>query len=564
MPNRLINSTSPYLLQHAHNPVDWFPWGQEALEKARNENKVILLSVGYSACHWCHVMEKNCFEDQAIADEMNKNFVCIKVDREERPDVDQIYMDSLHLMGQRGGWPMNVFLTPDQLPFYGGTYFPPQNWIQILKEVAAAYQSRPEELRKAGLELAEGLSVNELDRLISRKGNVFNKGNLLLTLDKEYQNIAKDFDPEWGGFGNAPKFPMPSVYDFLLFYHHLTENKEALKILTTSLEKMAYGGIHDQLGGGFARYSVDAEWKLPHFEKMLYDNGQLLTLYSHAYGATLDIMYRDVAYGIINFVKLEMTSPEGAFYSALDADSEGEEGKYYAWSKLEILEILGKEGEEFCSFFQVSEEGNFENGLNVLWRTTSEEDFSLLYKNRSHSDMHKYIVECKRKLNEVREKRIKPSLDDKAITGWNAMMTKGLIDAYRAFDQPEMLKLAYDNATFISEKMMDSEGKLWHTYKDGTAHIDGFLDDYAFTIEAFIALYEATFHENWLQYAKRIADYAILNFYDEANGLFYFTSEKSEPLISRKKEVMDNVIPASNSALAMGLKRLGALFCDEK
>jgi uncharacterized protein YyaL (SSP411 family) len=422
MPNRLINSTSPYLLQHAHNPVDWFPWGEEALEKARTENKLILLSIGYSACHWCHVMEKNCFENEVIASIMNKNYICIKVDREERPDVDNVYMDAIHLMGSRGGWPLNVFLTPDQLPFYGGTYFPPEQWVQILEELATVYKRTPEELEKIGKNLQSGLQTNDLERYLPKtKSDVDAKG--FDTIRQNFQNVKKDFDEIWGGFGQAPKFPMPSVYDFLLYYNHLFDDKDALGMATQSLEKMAYGGIHDQLAGGFSRYSVDSEWKVPHFEKMLYDNAQLLSLYSHTYCATLDILYRDVAFSIANFVKNELTSPEGAFYSALDADSEGEEGKYYTWTKSEILEILGEEGEEFCTLFQVTDEGNFEGGTNVLWRTTSEEDFSQLYSNRSHPEMHKYVVECRRKLLDVRKNRVAPGLDDKILTSWNWPMT---------------------------------------------------------------------------------------------------------------------------------------------
>ncbi|HPI11117.1 MAG TPA: thioredoxin domain-containing protein [Catalimonadaceae bacterium] len=563
MPNRLINSTSPYLLQHAHNPVDWYPWGEEALEKARTENKLILLSIGYSACHWCHVMEKNCFENEVIASIMNQNFICIKVDREERPDVDNVYMDAVHLMGSRGGWPLNVFLTPDQLPFYGGTYYPPEQWVQILEELATVYKRKPEELEKIGKNLQSGLQTNDLERhLPKNQTDTDTKG--FETIRNNFQKLKKDFDEIWGGFGQAPKFPMPSVYDFLLYYHHLFDDKDALGMVTLSLEKMAYGGIHDQLAGGFSRYSVDSEWKVPHFEKMLYDNAQLLSLYSHTYCATLDILYRDVAFSIANFVKNELTSPEGAFYSALDADSEGEEGKFYTWTKAEILEILGEEGQEFCTLFQVSEEGNFENGTNVLWRTTSEEDFSLLYSNRSHPEMHKYVVECRRKLLEVRKNRVAPGLDDKILTSWNALMTKGFIDAYRAFDQPEILKLAYDNANFIREKLTGDEGKLWHTYKDGKAHTDGFLDDYAFTIDAYVALYEATFHEEWLLEARKLADYAIAHFYDQTDGLFFYTSNLSPALIARKKEIMDNVIPSSNSAMAMSLHRLGSLFYDEE
>jgi uncharacterized protein YyaL (SSP411 family) len=563
MANRLIHSTSPYLLQHAHNPVDWHPWDSAALQKARSEEKPILLSVGYSSCHWCHVMEKNCFENEAIAQLMNQNFICIKLDREERPDIDQIYMDSLHLMGKRGGWPMNVFLTPDLLPFYGGTYFPPDQWTQILNQLALAWKTKPDEIIQIGADLKAGLNVSDLSRFLDRNNQLKDLSDFQ-QLRHVIQRLDTEFDAEWGGFGQAPKFPMPCVLDFLLFYHHLFEDPSALKMVSTTLEKMAFGGIHDQLGGGFSRYSVDNEWKLPHFEKMLYDNAQLLSAYSHAYAATLDILYRDVALGIVQFIRNEMTTPEGGFYSALDADSEGEEGLYYLWKKSEILEILGEEGEEFCSFYQVSEEGNFENGLNVLWRTQSQEEFTLMYSNRSHADMNKYIVQCRRKLADVQNNRPKPGLDDKILTSWNAMMIKGLLDAYRIFDLPECLKMAYDNASFIKENLMHPNGHLWHTWKNGHASIDGFLDDYAFTIDAFISLYEATFQEPWLDEARRLADYAIEHFYDVGEGLFFYTSDKGEVLIARKKEIMDNVIPASNSAMAMSLHRLGTLFFEEK
>lgn len=565
MANRLIHSTSPYLLQHANNPVDWYPWDDEALEKARTENKLILVSIGYSACHWCHVMEHNCFENEELASIMNANFINIKVDREERPDVDHLYMDAIHLMGMHGGWPLNVFLTPDQLPFYGGTYFPPERWKSVLLELAKAHQQKPEELRGIGLNLQKGLQVSEIQRLVPGKDVVKDENQMLETLKSNFIRLKDQFDTTWGGFGHAPKFPMPSVYDFLLFYNHVFDDPEALKMVSVSLEKLAYGGIHDQLGGGFARYSVDAEWKVPHFEKMLYDNAQLLSLYSHAYGATLDMLYRDVAFGIANFVKAELTSPEGAFYSALDADSEGIEGKFYAWTKAEILELLGeKDGEIFCRFYQVTESGNFEHGMNVLWRKESQEEFAFQEGNISHSEMNKFLVEAKRKLAEARETRVRPGLDDKVLTSWNALMTKGFIDAYRAFDQPELLKLAYDNATFLKEKMLRSDGGIWHTYKDGKAHTEGFLEDYAFAIEAFVALYEATFHEEWLMLARSLADYTLAHFYDPEDGLFFFTDGGSKPLIARKKEISDNVIPASNSALAMGLFRLGSLFVESK
>lgn len=563
MANRLTNSTSPYLLQHAHNPVHWQPWDAQSLQQAKREDKPILLSIGYSACHWCHVMEKNCFTHEQIAGLMNESFICIKVDREERPDLDLIYLDALHLMGKRGGWPLNVFLTPDLLPFYGGTYFPPDQWIHILQQLHEAWKTRRDEIEKTASEIKEGLQTPDLGRFgISTSSPA--KDIHADQIHGVVNQLKSNFDEIWGGFGQAPKFPMPCVLDFLLFYHHLYDQPHALTMVQTTLEKMAFGGIHDQLAGGFSRYSVDNEWKAPHFEKMLYDNAQLLSSYSHAYAATLDILYRDVAMGIVQFIKTELTGPEGEFYSSLDADSEGEEGKFYLWKMSEILDILGEEGREFCHFYQVTEEGNFENGYNILWRTQSQEDFTLMYSNRSHADMHQYIVQCRRKLLDVRNGREKPGLDDKAITGWNAMMIKGLIDCYRIFDQPEILKLAYDNASFIKENLMHPNGHLWHTWKNGHATIEGFLDDYAFTIEAFIALYEVTFHEPWLEDARRLADYAIEHFYDLGEGQFFYTHDKMKELVVRKKEIMDNVIPASNSAMAMALQRLGLLFFEDK
>jgi uncharacterized protein YyaL (SSP411 family) len=505
-------------------------------------------------------MEHQCFENEEIAKIMNAHFVSIKVDREERPDVDHLYMDAIHLMGIRGGWPLNVFLTPDQLPFYGGTYFPPVQWKTVLEELALAHQKKPDELRGIGENLKKGLQISEIER----HQNQSQKPKDLETLQSNFAKLQVEFDSDWGGFGHAPKFPMPTVYDFLLFYHHVFDDPQALQMVTLSLEKMAFGGIHDQLGGGFSRYSVDSEWKVPHFEKMLYDNGQLLSLYAHAYSATLDILFRDVAFSIANFVKNELTSPEGGFYSALDADSEGVEGKFYTWTKEDILLVLGPEGEDFCRLFQVKEEGNFEHGTNVLWRTMSEEDFADLSKNTSHPAMHKYVVECKRKLLDARKDRIRPGLDDKILTSWNALMCKGFVDAYRVFDQPELLKLAYDNATFLKEKMAKPDGGLWHTWKNGVGSTDGFLEDYAFTMEAFIALYEATFHEEWLEEARKLAEYVLLHFFDPVENLFFFTSDRSHELIARKKEITDNVIPASNSTLAMAFHRLGALYSEDR
>jgi uncharacterized protein len=557
MSNKLINETSPYLLQHAHNPVEWYPWGEVALQKAKAEDKPILVSIGYSACHWCHVMERESFENEEIAAIMNEHLVCIKVDREERPDVDAIYMDALQAMGLRGGWPLNVFLMPDAKPFYGGTYFPAKNWANLVESISNAYKNDHEKLQKS----AEGFTQNMLAKeSVKYQMGVADDG---LKISKEelttiFNSLYKDFDFEKGGMNRSPKFPMPSIWKFLLRYYAATKDERALQHLTHTLDRVALGGIYDTLGGGWTRYSTDEDWKVPHFEKMLYDNGQLTSLYSEAYALTLDELYKAKVSETIDWLEREMTSPEGGFYSALDADSEGEEGKFYVWTKAEIETILGKDAAAFCETFDFSENGNWEHSNNVVHlesRDFMEDGFPL-------------TQEIKQKLFDYRAKRVRPGLDDKILCSWNGLMLKGLIDAYRYIGTPKFLDLALQNANFLLEKMTikvsnqdgkDSRG-LWHNYKNSKANLVAYLEDYASVIDSYTALYQVTFDGKWLKEAEMLTDYVIANFYDAEDEFFYFTDIQGEELIARKKEIFDNVIPASNSMMATNLYNLGAIL----
>lgn len=553
--NRLAQSSSPYLLQHQHNPVDWYPWGEEALQKARRENKPLIVSIGYSACHWCHVMERESFEDEEVARLMNQHYVCIKIDREERPDVDQIYMDAVQAMGLQGGWPLNVFLTTEQKPFYGGTYFPKKNWMQLLKNISEAYLDKQEELEMSAEKFTESLATSESQKYGLSPGDTdFN----LQELQSLYQKFSSRFDQQRGGLQGAPKFPMPSHWMFLLRCYAATGRHEPLMQARLTLTEMAWGGIYDQLGGGFSRYSVDAQWFAPHFEKMLYDNGQLLSLYAEAYTATQDPLYKKVVYQTIAWAEREMLSPEGGFYAALDADSEGVEGKYYVWTYQEIEEILGKEADIFCDFYNVDEHGNWENAYNILYRRESSEDFASKY-DLEHSALEELLQEAENKLLNVREQRIRPGLDDKILAGWNGLMLNGLADAYAAFGEERFLDLALKNARFLEEHMLRN-GKLMRNYKNGKAGIDGYLEDYAFVIQSYIRLYEVCFDAHWLYKARDLCQYTLEHFWDEKEKLFFYTDESSEKLIARKKEIFDNVIPASNSAMAMNLYRLGLLL----
>lgn len=552
--NHLIGETSPYLLQHAYNPVDWYPWGEEALAKAKAENKPLLISIGYSACHWCHVMEHESFEDEKVAQRMNELFVCIKVDREERPDIDQIYMDAVQLMTRRGGWPLNCFALPDGRPFFGGTYFPKAQWLDILKRVSGEYTKNPEKVNEYASKLTEGVQAVGVIPMNTATPEFSPE-----VADLTVKNWSASFDRDEGGPNHAPKFPIPNNWQFLLRQAHLSKDQELMKQVELTLDKMAYGGIYDQLGGGFARYSTDELWKVPHFEKMLYDNAQLVSLYSEAYQATQKPLYRQVVFETLEFIERELTDSEGAFYSALDADSEGEEGKFYVWKKDELKAVLKEDYEWFSDYYNVNAKGIWEHGNYILLRDKTPE------KIAQKHDLTLEKLEQKRKaavakLMKVRDQRIRPGLDDKSLTSWNALMLKGYTDAYATFGEAHFLKVALKNAHFLLKHQKRNDGGLWHNYKNGTSNLNGYLEDYCFTIEAFIGLYQVTFDEQWLLEARQLADYTIDHFYHAENGMFYFTSNLDSPLVARKFELHDNVIPASNSSIAKGLFYLGHYY----
>ncbi|MDN3580947.1 thioredoxin domain-containing protein [Mucilaginibacter flavus] len=554
--NSLANSTSPYLLQHANNPVNWYPWGKEALDKAKAENKLILVSIGYSACHWCHVMEHESFEDESVAAVMNEFFVCIKVDREERPDVDQIYMSAVQLMSGRGGWPLNCICLPDQRPIYGGTYFRKNDWTSLLFNLADFYKQKPEEAEEYAVRLTDGIQKYESVQFIAEQPE-YTKDDLQLIAD----NWKRYFDKYEGGTGNAPKFPMPNNWLLLMRYAHLMQDDEIAKQVKLTLHKMAYGGIYDHIGGGFARYAVDGRWHVPHFEKMLYDNAQLITLYSEAYTWQPDELYRQVVDQIIHFSITELASADLGFYSALDADSEGVEGKFYIFTKAEISRILGDDTDLFCIYYHITEDGNWEEEhSNVLFRKETDEELAGKL-GLGVDDLLSRIKASRKKVLDARGQRVRPGLDNKILASWNGLMLKGLCEAYRAFTKPAYLDLALKNANFILENLISQNGRLSRVYKSGNTV--AFLDDYANIIDAFIALYEVSFNEYWLEQAKSLTDTAIAHYYDEANGVFFYTADDEEQLIARKSEIMDGVTPASNSAMARNLKKLGLLFDNE-
>lgn len=563
MPNQLQYETSPYLLQHAENPVDWYPWGDEALTKAVTEDKPILVSIGYSACHWCHVMEHESFEKEAVARVMNEQFVCIKVDREERPDVDAIYMDAVQAMGVQGGWPLNVFLMPDAKPFYGVTYLPTQNWVNLLNSIRSAFDEHRADLAQSAEGFATELNLTDTERYgLTQNDPLFSPE----TLEVLYRKIAVKADEDKGGMRRAPKFPMPSIWRFLLRYYDLSGNETALHLVRVTLDRMALGGIYDQLGGGFARYSTDADWFAPHFEKMLYDNGQLLTLYSEAYSLTKSPLYKHVVYQTIGFAQRELLSPEGGFYSALDADSEGVEGKFYTFTTPDLRQILGDDYNWFAELYNLTDAGNWEHGLNILHRTESDESFAERM-GWSLADLNVRLDATHTRLLRVRNERIRPGLDDKILCSWNGLMLKGLATAYRVFGEPEFLTLALRLAYFLLKKMRDSRnGRLWHTYKLGRARQAGFLDDYATVIDGLLTLYQATFTETWLTEADQLVQYVLTNFADMNEGetgpdpMFFFTDKNGEELIARRKELFDNVIPSSNSMMAENLYTLSLLL----
>ena len=572
MTNRLAQESSPYLLQHAHNPVDWYPWGTEALERARAEGKPMLVSIGYAACHWCHVMERESFENEDVARVMNAHFVCVKVDREERPDVDQVYMEALHTMGVQGGWPLNVFLTADAKPFYGGTYFPAPRWVQLLESIGTAYAGEHRaELEQSAERFVAAIGASEV-----AKYNTGDEGETSGVNDEEFKlllyNLGVKFDRERGGMDRAPKFPMPSIWRFLLRAHVVTGSQAMLDQALLTLREMAWGGIYDQAHGGFARYSVDGEWLAPHFEKMLYDNGQLISLYSEAFQLTGDPLFREVVYDTVEFVRLELTSEEGGFYSSLDADSEGEEGLFYTFTHNELREIIGADEPLFSDYYNCTRQGNWEHGRNILHRRQTDAEFATAHQ-LTPGAVADLVADWKQKIMAARATRVRPGLDDKILTGWNTLMLQGLTDAYRAFAEPEFLVMAERNAGFIRDHLTRRRHfrevnrlGLLRNYKNGHATIDAFLEDYALTIQAFISLYEVNFDSQWLTLADELTQTTLTHFFDPAENLFFFTdADVYDPagngaggqLIARKKEIFDNVIPASNSVMAHNLRRLG-------
>ncbi len=557
-PNRLIKASSPYLLQHAYNPVNWFEWGQEALQKAKDENKLILVSIGYSACHWCHVMERESFERAEVAEVMNKHFVCIKVDREERPDIDQIYMMAIQLMTGSGGWPLNCICLPDQRPIYGGTYFKKEDWINVLLSVSNLWTTEPEKAFQYADRLTDGINNSE-KVLIALEPQNYSKADLTAVISP----WKRSFDLSEGGYNRAPKFPLPNNWQFMLRFSRLMEDDATHVSALLTLEKIAMGGIYDHVGGGFARYSVDGSWHVPHFEKMLYDNGQLIGLYAEAYQYSRSPKFKEVAAETIAWLEREMLSKEGLFYSALDADSEGVEGKFYVWDKADFKAVIGDDAEVLLDYFHVSEEGNWEEEqTNILLTKFSEEEYADV-KGLKVLELQDKIRKAKALLLNARSKRIRPGLDDKCLTSWNAIAIKGLADCAQAFNNDHYYELAKKAAHFILAELQTEDGGLYRNYKGNKSSINGFLDDYAFFIDALIALYETDFDENWLTEARRLTTFVLDNFIDQESPMLFFTSVKSEALIARKHEIMDNVMPASNSVMAQNLHKLGLLFDEQ-
>ncbi|OMP31607.1 thioredoxin domain-containing protein [Mangrovimonas sp. DI 80] len=560
--NDLIHETSPYLLQHAHNPVDWKPWNDKTLQLAKDGNKLMIISVGYSACHWCHVMEHESFEDEKVAEVMNANYISIKVDREERPDVDQVYMDAVQLMTGSGGWPMNVVTLPDGRPVWGGTYFKKEQWMSALSQISKLFQEQPEQLYNYADQLEKGLKSMNLVAINKETPNF-----KLTHIDSIVSEWSQSFDYENGGLKRAPKFMMPNNYHFLLRYAHQTNNTSLLDFVNLTLTQMAYGGIFDQIGGGFSRYSVDDKWHVPHFEKMLYDNGQLVSLYSDAYLLTKNDLYKDIIIETLNFIETELTTPEGAFMSALDADSNNtqghlEEGAYYVWTKEELKNLLNEDFPLFSEYYNVNNYGHWEGDNYVLIRKLDEVQFCTKHE-LSQADLHSKKLHWKQALLKARTLRERPRLDDKTLTSWNAIMLKGYVDAYRVLKDQKCLEIAKANANFILQQQLKEDGGLFHNYKNGHSSINGFLEDYALTIDAFISLYENTLEDQWLNSARDFSNYALDHFYDTQSSMFFFTSNEDSSLVTRNIEYRDNVIPSSNSVMAKNLFKLSHYFDND-
>ncbi|WP_174614324.1 thioredoxin domain-containing protein [Virgibacillus ihumii] len=555
-PNRLINEKSPYLLQHAYNPVNWYPWGEEAFAKAEAEDKPIFLSIGYSTCHWCHVLAHESFEDKEVASFLNEHYIAIKVDREERPDVDSVYMKVCQMMTGQGGWPLSIFMTPDKIPFYAGTYFPRESKygmpgiMDVLTQLYQKFKQDPEQIDKVTKSVTDAL-----EKAVSERSE--NRLTKEIT-DEAARQLGKRFDFSNGGFGAAPKFPAPQNLLFLLRYHHFTGKTAALKMVENTLQNMAAGGIYDHIGFGFARYSTDEKWLVPHFEKMLYDNALLLIAYTECYQVTKNPFYKKVSKQIIEFVMREMRNSEGAFHSAIDADSEGVEGKYYVWEFNEVMDILGEDaGKLFTAAYDITPEGNFE-GKNVP--NLSEVSLPAIAdeNNLTLEQLKESLDDSRSKLLHAREQRVYPHVDDKVLTSWNAMMIAALAKAGKTFHTPEYVETAAESVRFIQDNLIQ-DGRIKARYRDGEVKFNGYLDDYAYLTWAYIELYEADFSTEYLQKAKETVDGMLNLFWDNTHGGFFFNGEDSEQLLTREKEIYDGALPSGNSVAANCLVRLGHL-----
>jgi hypothetical protein len=559
--NHLITETSPYLLQHAHNPVNWYAWNDETLALAKKENKLLLISIGYSSCHWCHVMEDESFEDVAVAAVMNEHFINVKVDREERPDIDQVYMNAVQLMTGSGGWPLNCIALPDGRPIWGGTYFRKEAWIKVLSQIGDLHKKDPQKIIEYAEKLTAGVQQSGLVTL--------NKNEALFTTAYVNNTVEKwsiYFDDNLGGMKKAPKFPMPNNYHFLLRHAFQNNDTKLADYVNTTLTKIAHGGIFDQVGGGFSRYSVDAKWHIPHFEKMLYDNGQLVSLYADAYLITKNELYKETVYNTLTFVERELLHKNGGFYSSLDADSlndknELEEGAFYVWTK-EALQQLIPDFDLFSDYYNINSFGFWEHKNYHLIRNASDDEFSKKHQISTEKLKGK-IVTWKEILLKERAKRERPRLDDKILTSWNALMLKGYIDAYRVFDDNHFLEIALKNASFLEKNILKEDGSLFHNFKNEKATINGYLEDYATIIDAYISLYEVTLNEKWLTLSKNITATALDHFFDNKSKMFFFTSDKDTQLIARKMETEDNVMPSSNSMMAKNLFKLSHYYDND-
>ncbi len=547
--NELKDELSPYLQKHSNDPINWQSWNDKTLEKAQKENKIIFLSIGYLACHWCNVMHKETFTDNSVAKILNNNFISIKVDREERPDLDKIYMESLHHMGLSGGWPLTIFLLPNQTPFYGGTYFTTNIFKQIITDISKAFIHHKSQLEESAFVFTDALKQSLNNKNISTDPLKINECVNDETNRLIFSKISQHIDKKNGGLLGAPKFPMPDFGLFLFEYYKIYKDQGSLENLSLVLDKMANGGIYDHLHGGFFRYSTDNSWDTPHFEKMLYDNGQLIKLYSKSYTLDQKEDYRKVIFNTINFIEKKLKSSEGGFYCSLDADSGDEEGSFYTWNREEIDKILGVDSDLFCNYFSISEEGNWINKKNILKKIKNINEHN--FKEKINSNISK--------LNIHRNKRTHPKLDNKILASWNAILLTGLLEAYQVFKEPKFLNLALENASFL-EKRMIKEDKISHVYNGQKAYINGFLEDYAWIIQAFFSLYKITLNEKWLINAQKLINKTITNFYDKKEGFFFFSDKETSKTIVNTKEIYDGSISSSNSIMAQNLILAGIIF----